>query len=263
MGKLLKYEFKGNYKSFLGLFAITALLNILIFTRINIWKNAAIIALFSLVAVAAFVVVFVFVVSSFKNEMYEDRGYLTFTLPIGGKKIVASKLISGIIWFTGLGIMVSIFTRILIGFIGPEVVNQINLYVNTKAAFLVGALFGIINLIMLLLMIYFSITITRVALRKKKMSGFLGFIAFIVLNIVIFYIEYRLMRLFPEALSFSTDFLQNTNVNGSLMTINNESMMSISNGSININIAAFIYNIIVYIGLFLSTGYLIDNRIDI
>lgn len=40
-------------------------------------------------------------------------------------------------------------------------------------------------------------------------------------------------------------------------------MVTTTNGYIHVNIASIIYNIIIYIGLFLSTGYLIDNKIDL
>ncbi|QGU93805.1 hypothetical protein GOM49_00480 [Clostridium bovifaecis] len=263
MGKLLKYEIKGNYKLFLGMFAITALLNILLLTRIHVWNTGIIVALFSMVSVALFVVALVFVVNSFKNEMYEDRGYLTFTLPVSGNKILASKIIAAVIWFIGAGILTLIFARILVGYADPEVITQINMYVNTKAVFLLSTLFSLINLIMILLMIYFSITVTRVALRKKKMSGFLGFLAFILLNIIIFYIDYKIVQLFPQAISLKLGFLDGTQTSVGLLKVDNQSMISINNASLDINIASVIYNIIVYIGLFLSTGYLIDNKIDI
>ncbi|MEA4825998.1 MAG: hypothetical protein VB130_05125 [Clostridium sp.] len=264
MGKLIKYELKGNYKLFGGLFGIVILLNILIFTRINKWSEPAIIALFSVVSVALFVTALVFVVNSFRNELYEDRGYLTFTLPVGGKKILASKLITGVIWFAIAGILTLISGKILLGkLFDINVMQQFNAYINTKAMILIAILFSIVNLIMLLLLIYFSITLTRVALKRKRMSKLLGFVAFILLNMGIYYIEYKLMQLFPQTIGFKLDFLQNVQSKAGSLSIGGQSMMSINDSSLNINIASTIYNIIIYIGLFLSTGYLMDNKIDI
>lgn len=264
MGKLIKYELKGNYKLFGGVFGIVILLNILLFTRINKWSNPAIIALFSVVAVALFVTALVFVVNSFRNELYEDRGYLTFTLPIGGKKILASKLITGAIWFAIAGIITLVSIKILLSsMFDINVMQQLNAYINTKSMFIIGTLFSIVNLIMLLLLIYFSITLTRVALKRKRMSKFLGFITFILLNMGIYFIEYRLMKVFPQTISFQLDFLQNAQAKIGSLSLDGQSMISINDSLLNINIASAIYNIIVYIGLFISTGYLMDNKIDI
>lgn len=264
MGKLIKYELKGNYKLFGGVFGIVILLNILLFTRINKWSDPAIIALFSVVAVALFVTALVFVVNSFRNELYEDRGYLTFTLPVSGKKILASKLITGAIWFAIAGIITLLSIKILLGsMFDVNVMQKINLYINTKSMFLIGTLFSIVNLIMLLLLIYFSITLTRVALKRKRMSKFLGFITFILLNFCIYYIEYKLMNLFPQTIGFKLDFLKNAQDKVGALSIDNQSMISINGSNLNINIASTIYNIIVYVGLFLSTGYLMENKTDL
>lgn len=264
MGKLIKYELKGNYKIFLGTFIVTALLNILLLTRVNVWNPAAIVALFSLITMALFLLVLVFVLKSFKNEMYEDRAYLTFTLPISGNKIVAAKIISALIWFAGAALVILIFFGILVGYYADKsVIDEINMYINIKASILLLVLFCLINLIMMLLMIYFSITLTRVALRRKKMSGFIGFIVCIALTIAIFYIEYHVIKLFPQTFNLKVDFLQGSQANGGIVTIDGESLMTITKGYIHVNIASIIYNIIIYIGLFLSTGYLIDNKIDI
>jgi hypothetical protein len=221
--------------------------------------------IFSAISVALFVVTLIFVIQSFKNEMYEDRGYLTFTLPISGKKIIISKIIPAMIWFSIATIIIFIFINIFIKILFDQnMMNTINMYINTKAVALISVLFGLVNIITLLLLIYFSITITRVAFKKKRLSNLLGFITFIILNIVIYYIQYQVMSLFPQTISFNLDFLQNSSqLNGSVMAINDQAMLSISGTNLNLNIASIIYNIAIYIGLFLGTGHLIDNSIDI
>lgn len=265
MGTLIKYEIKGSYKLFAGLFSITILLNLLLLTRANAWHEGVIIGIFSAISVALFVVTLVFNIQSFKNEMYEDRGYLTFTLPLSGKKIIISKIVPAIIWFSISTIITLIFITIFTKAVFDQnMITMINTYINTKALALISVLGGLINIITLLLLIYFSITITRVAFKKKRLSGLLGFITFVILNIVIYYIQYQLMSIFPQTLSFNLDFLQNSEaINGSIMSINDKAMIDVSGTNLNINIATIIYNIAVYIGLFLGTGYLIDNNIDI
>jgi len=235
------------------------------YTRTNAWNEGVIIALFSGISVALFVVTLVFAFHSFRNEIYEDRGYLTFTIPISGREIVISKLITTIIWFAIASIISFIFINIFIKVLFDQnMMKAIDAYINTKAVALMSVLFSLVNLIMLLLMIYFSITITRVAFKRKKLSKALGFVIFIVLNIIIFYIQHEISSIFPQTISFHFDFLKNSaQLNGEYMNIDEQAMISIRNSSLDVNIAAVVYSIAVYIGLFLGTGYLIDNSIDI
>lgn len=264
MGRLIKYEIKGYYKLFGGLFIITALLNVLLLTRINKWSEQGIIAIFAVISIALMVVTLIFVINSFRNDLYEDTGYLTFTLPVSGDKILGSKIITGVLWFSAAGLIFFIFLKVLVGMLFDiDVIDKMIIYFNAKAIIVSGLLFGIINLIMLLLMIYFSITLTKVAFKGKKMSKLLGFITFILMNVIIFYIEYRLMKLFPQTIHLTLDFLKNTE--GSFRSISNdgEAMISIRNSQLSINIASLVYNLLVYIGLFKATGYFMDNKINI
>lgn len=266
MGKLIKYELKGKYKLFLGLFAIVSLLNILILTRINKWSSPAVVSLMIMVTVILFVMILVFVVNSFRNELYNDRAYLTFTLPVSGNKILISKIIIAIIWFIIGSIITFIFFKILLdNELKVDTLKQISLYFNTTSIFVVGAIFSIVNLVMLLLMIYFSITLTRVALKGKRMSKFLGFITFIALNFLIYYIEYKIIKVFPQTFELKLKFLTDSGIaqmHGELVQMDGNAIEAI-NEALKINTAAIIYNIIVYVGLFLSTGYLIEKKIDV
>lgn len=267
MDKLIKYELKGDYKLFGIVFAIAALLDVGLFSRIGKWEEPLIIVLTGMVSSFLFLTILIFVIKSFEKEMYEDRGYLTFTLPVSGRKIVGAKIITAIIWFVLSGILALISGRILIGLLYDkstinEFTTYFSTYINLKTISMV-ILFGIINIITLLLLIYFSITITRVALKGKRVSKFLGFVAFIALNAAIAYGQYKLIQIFPQTVSFRPDFLGNLQVDGDIMKLGEQTLITIRNSGININIAAIVYNIVVYVGLFLSTSYLIDNKIDI
>lgn len=258
MGKFLKYELKGNCKLLFGLIAVAVLLYTIILIKINNSNTPIMISLFSMVTFGLFLMTLIFVVNSYKNELYEDRGYLTFTLPLSGRKILLTKLIGGMIWFVFAGIIVLIFSLLLMASSIPgflHELSQLNSYVNVKAVFLISVLFAIICVMVLLLLIYFSITITKVALKKKKISGFLGLIVFIVLNFIISYIGYRVMNLFPQTVNIDFNFLLGAKAKYDLVSVN-------GNG-FGINIAFIIYNILVCIAVFLSTAYLIDNKIDI
>lgn len=258
MGKFLKYELKGNCKLLSGLIAVAVLLYTIVLLKINDSNTPIMIALFSTVTFGLFIMTLVFVVNSFKNELYEDRGYLTFTLPLSGRKILLAKLLGGIIWFIVAGIIVSIFSLLLMASSIPgflHELSQLNSYVNVKAVLMISVLFAIICVMVLLLLIYFSITITKVAVRKKKISGFLGLLVFIVLNFIILYIGYRVMNLFPQTVNIDLNFLLGAKAKYDLVSTDGQGF--------GINIALIIYDILVCIAIFLSTAYLMDNKIDI
>ena len=208
MGKLIKYELKGNYKIFCSLFTIIILLQGLFLTRIGHWKSGSIMGMTVLVNIVLFITILIFIEKSFANEIYEDRGYLTFTLPVSGYKVLGSKIIVGLLWLLISGFISFIsFKTIINGLSGEDLIKIITSSVNIKQFVLLGIIYAIVVLIMLLLTIYFSITLTRVAYKGKKISGFIGFIVFIVLNFVISYISYKVGDIFPHEMKISLDMI--------------------------------------------------------
>ena len=208
MGKLIKYELKGNYKIFCSLFTIIILLQGLFLTRIGHWKSGSIMGMTVLVNIVLFITILIFIEKSFANEIYEDRGYLTFTLPVSGYKVLGSKIIVGLLWLLISGFISFIsFKTIINGLSGEDLIKIITSSVNIKQFVLLGIIYAIVLLIMLLLTIYFSITLTRVAYKGKKISGFIGFIVFIVLNFVISYISYKVGDIFPHEMKISLDMI--------------------------------------------------------
>lgn len=100
----MKYEIKGTYKILLGILALVLILitGIYMYSRdsSNFLNFGAIFMTLSvLVLFGTSLATFLYIVSSFKNELYEDRGYLTFTLPLTGNQIVGAKLLVAMFWF--------------------------------------------------------------------------------------------------------------------------------------------------------------------
>ncbi|GAB6151226.1 ABC transporter permease [Clostridium novyi] len=260
MGKLIKYELKGNYKTFCALFAIIILLQGLFLTRIGHWQSGSIIGITVLVNTILFITVLIFVEKSFANEIYEDRGYLTFTLPVSGYKVLGSKIIIGVLWFLISGFISFIsFKTIINALSGEDLIKILSSRIDIKQFVLIGIIYAIIVLIMLLLTIYFSITLTRVAYKGKKISGFIGFIVFIVLNFVISYISYKVGDVFPHEMKISLDMVNSLGSTG----IINDGTITITPEYFTINIARSIYMLVVYIGMFFGTGYLLENKMNI
>ncbi|MCY6485733.1 hypothetical protein OW763_15520 [Clostridium aestuarii] len=73
MGRLIKYELKGNFKFFLGLFIIMILLTFALYSRIDVWSSVTVYVLESLAITAMFVTILIVSINSFSKEMYQER----------------------------------------------------------------------------------------------------------------------------------------------------------------------------------------------
>ena len=110
MIKYMKYEIRGTYRYILGVLALVLILITGIYSytaRGNTVGGNIFIVLSAMLLFGTALVTFLYIVGSFRKELYEDTGYLTFTLPLTGSQIVASKLIVALLWFFVLGIVKS------------------------------------------------------------------------------------------------------------------------------------------------------------
>ena len=87
MGRYIKYEIKGSYKFILGVLALVLILTTVLYTYIAKKESSPVIALASMIIFGTALTTFLYIVGSFRKELYEDRGYLTFTLPLTGHEI--------------------------------------------------------------------------------------------------------------------------------------------------------------------------------
>ncbi|NLP46109.1 MAG: hypothetical protein GX347_03565 [Epulopiscium sp.] len=288
MGKYIKYEIKGSYKFILGI--ITILLVAFSLIQMNIYKlsqqsNAVqnlkvtpfITGISGLVVFGAFLTAFFYIIGSFRKELYENRGYLTFTLPLTGNQIVGAKFIVAMMWFIILGLFVVVYNLLLgsIIFSNDWIANmkdiiQLLREILNQGTIALGVL-GILSSIMTLILIYFSITVSRVSIRNKKL-GSLWFVLFLILNGVIAYVILKINTIFPYYMDinvFEISHIDNVNldnVNFVSQTVKNMgSPILLNDNCCNayINITGLITKILITIGSFLGTGYLIENKIDL
>lgn len=264
MGNLIKYELKGNYKLFLGLFIITALVNVVLYSRIDVWYAGAVYGLITLAITVMFVMVLIFNIGSYSKELHEDIGYLTFTLPVSGNKIIGAKAIVALIWFAAASFITGItFLLMAKGNVDWSIINTINDQVKLPLVTIFIIIGVIVSTLQLLMTIYFSITASRVAIRKKKFGKFLGFILFIVLSTVVSYVQYLVVKFIPYTTNIhlargSQEIFHNSQI----VSYGNHVFIQGTAQGLEMNIAGCIYTILIIIGLFIGTGYLIDNKID-
>lgn len=283
MKKYMKYEIKGSYKFILGIIAILIIASTIIQWNIKdvfgnldnptsigtdmtafkgLMLGASVLVIFGAFIVAAF-----HIIGSFRKELYEDRGYLTFTLPLSGYQIVGSKLIVAILWFTLIGLSIVVFNiilgLILFGGNWLEFVKELFSMINT-GVFSVGIVSAVGSLLTLLL-IYFSIALSRVSIRNKKIGG-VWFIVFIILNILTGYITMKISSAVPYYFSLNgfkvLHFYELSILPGYAGSIGDIFVLGNNYGAY-INIVGTLSYIVMSLAAFLGTGYLIEKKIDL
>ena len=227
-----------------------------------------------LVLFGAALVAFINIVGSFKKELYEDRGYLTFTLPLSGHQILGAKLIVAFLWYTILNVVTGLYNLILattifkiewstlidlLGRYGGEGIVTI-LY----RVFILSMISGIIMILYTLIFIYFSMTIGKISFRNVKIGG-LWFIIFLVTFSLSNVVIGKLGNAFPIYLNMESLRLSNLDL-GMTNPVYYGSMsffLKDMGNFININLIPDFLNIVFGCLVFLATGYLLDRKIDL
>lgn len=291
MGKLMKYEIKGSYRYILGVLALVVILTGGIYFYMNnaiandgTTLQALFIGLSFMVIFGTMFATFFYIVNLFRKELYEDRGYLTFTLPLTGKEILGSKLLVAIFWFAVLGLGILISNLIGLRMVIPsefwkdipfgEILGEIGL-----GPIISLVLFSILGGVVSLITIYFSMALGRITMKNRKLSG----IWFIIFLVVSFIINIGLMQfkdLVPYYLNVSRPGIESYDSimdndppeismgNDVSVTVTRDLDMRpllLYNGSGDslINIGGLVYNIFIAWGGFILTGYLIEKKIDL
>ncbi|WP_179234757.1 hypothetical protein [Heyndrickxia coagulans] len=276
MLKYVKYEIRGTYKFILGILALVFILLTSMYAYSNkegslfhsaqIFMSIGVMLLFGAALIA-----FLYIVGSFRKELYEDSGYLTFTLPLTGNQILGSKLIAALIWFIGLGIAVALINFLLMMIFSPFHIYHLSqlFFMISKVLSIKACIYMIFSMacsvVSVLLLIYFSMTLGKVTFRHKKIGG-LWFVLFIILSSVFGYIDTEISQWIPYYLDLSTfhvvtpasydDLLQMHYHIGGLY-------LNAVSKYVATNIASSVYHLALMIALFLGTGYLIEKKIDL
>lgn len=254
MFNLIKYELKGYYKDFIIAAGIITLINLFLFSRAHVWEVQSIMAISFMVSFAAAVVVFIWNIKIYSRDMYEDTGYLLCTVPQRGHSILASKLISALIQALVVGAVTLLFNYIVLkstskidinlSIMMEDVIRNVNL---GFVLFMVLASF--FEYFYFLLVIYFCITLSKVAVKRRKIGKMSSFILFIIISIVFGKVTQFLMTTFPQSIN--------------LNILSSKSNLFMQGAQLMpINIAVTIFNIAVFILMFLATSYIIENKLD-
>ena len=251
MFKLIKYELRATFLTIIGICTTVIIANLLLMIKKNSWQ-IAVPALSLILAVVAIVVIFISSLKIMSKYLYEDSGYLLFTLPQSGVSIIGSRLITALIQ-----ISIVVFVSVLMCYF--TITPKID-FAFLKDIKLGIMLYSIVNYICMifysLTIIYFCMVMGKVALKGKKIGKIGSFIIFIILTMIIGWVSVKTTTLLPQNLDLSNFSINTTNA-----LVNSD--FSGSGGKYNINIAQSILDIIIFAGLFMTSSYLIDKKLDL
>ena len=234
MFNLIKYELRGKLLTIVGICLTVIMGNIFLMTQIGS-GGMGVSILSTILGVGGLVVICISTLTLMSDYLYEDQGYLLFTLPQSGVAITASRLITAVIQISIVTLVaVSMFClvdqgRMLHAILQGEEVREI----------LISILMYIWTIVSSLTFIYFCMVIGKIALKGKTIGKIGSFIIFFVLS----------------------------GVRNGLSTINSNYFPQImqldSFTSLSINIGNTIFDIVIFVILFMSTSYLLERKIDL
>lgn len=263
MLKLMKYEIIDKYKAMLILTIIMIILNTGLAIEMNNWPEGASLILSILIATAAWVTLLVWCIGIFGKDLYEEKGYLTYTLPQKGYSIIASKLIISFVYFDIVAVIAGLFIRYFACNVSGivKLMDTAGLRVNTLGIAIGGAVYCGISFIELLIMIYFAIAVTRIAIRKRTAGKFAAFVVFIVISIAEGVLDFFLRKLFPQQLYLKIFVGASGAISQSVLDDKNTAEL-VMNG-LPINISSLVLTIVLCVVFFVATSYIVEKKIDL
>lgn len=254
MFKLMKYEIKGRYKTTLAICLGILLVNAYVF--IKSYSLPADKAYAAVIPAAFALIIFSFLIplirgeKMYQRDLYGDTGYLMFTIPQKGTSIIGSKVLLSFIEFI-LFEALSVLSSLVIISRLPESKLVMDILGNYMApAIRLGFAFISVYLFILVL-IFFSHSISKAALNKNKYSKPVSGIILIILA----YSIGKLNDLITAAIPYKLNIIGKP-------VVEKFGDLSITIPSFEINIASTIFNILIFIGIFVGASYLLEKKVD-
>ena len=247
MMTLLKYEIYRRWRWLVLRYAALIIIGAILLNRVSspAYQYEFIgesIGKFALTSLVIFIIIIVEGINMLKEDLFEECGYLTFTIPKKGRTILASKLVL-------LLLQLILWTVITIGFGSiffsklpyheiVQIETQINFYFFPTVLFLLTAFFNFV------LMIHFSLTLTKTLLVNKKYSGLLSIGIF-------FFLVYLIEKVYYGPF---LNQIRHISIHSGI-----ETKINFLSGGYT----AVFLNVILIAIFFIATSYLLENKINI
>jgi len=234
MFNLVKYELRGKLLTILGICLTVIMGNLFLMTKIGSWEIGVPI-LSTFLGIGALILICISTLTLMGDYLYDDQGYLLFTLPQSGVSITASRLIAAVIQISIVTIVSLLMFclldqgRMLKGILQDIEVHEI----------LYSILIYLWTIVSTLTFIYFCMVVGKVALKGKKIGKIGSFIIFFLLSIGRNVLTTLISNFFPQMVQL-------------------ESITTIT-----INIGSTIFDVITFAILFMATSYLLEHKVDL
>lgn len=196
----------------------------------------------------------IYLVTSYKKDINENQANLIFSLPLTGYQILFGKLIKAVVWFLAIFSLSLLYLYLLTRLESEKLFDS-----NLEIFQLINAFLNFVYNIML---IYFSISFTKVLSRNKKVGSSWFFVyLFLSISLALIYLlvadkiglNYNLITKKFESFSFINSSKE-YKINGGLLIFNTRTYL---------NIGITVSMLINFILNFILTGYFLDNKIEI
>lgn len=234
MLNLIKYELRGNFATLLGICLIVIIGDLFLLTKVGSWE-VGVPVLSSFLGFGALLLIFISSLTIMSNYLYNEQGYLLFTLPQSGKSILASRLVTAVIQFA----IVTLVSAVMFFLNDQEKIwNAIVRHVEFTEG-LYSIVMYLWTIIYELTFIYFCMVVGKIAFKGKKLGKMGSFILFIFFSIGRNGLSVIIANFFPDVVQLN-----------SFITL-------------NLNIGELMLDIIIFITLFMSTAYLLEHKVDL
>ncbi len=234
MLNLIKYELRGKFLTILAICLTVIMGNLLLMTKIGSWQ-IGVPVLSGFLGIGAIIVMFIASLTLMSDYLYDEQGYLLFTLPQSGVSIMVSRLTTAVIQIS----IVTIVSLVMFSFIDQgRILNAILRDVEVHEL-LYSILMYLWTIVSTLTFIYFCLVIGKIALKGKKIGKIGSFIIFFLLSIVRNGLSFIFANYFPQMVQLH------------------------SVTTITINIGSTIFDMIIFVILLMSTSYLLEHKIDL
>lgn len=234
MFNLIKYELRGKSLTILAICLTVIIGNI--FLRLQFGSGGIGVPILStIIGIGGLVVIFISSLTLMSDYLYNDQGYLLFTLPQSGVSIMTSRLITAVIQIS----IVSIVSALMFCFIDQGRMFNAMLEGVEVREMLISILMYIWTIVSSLTFIYFCMVIGRIALKGKNIGKVGSFFIFFLFSGVRNGLSAISSNYFPQIVQLD------------------------SFTSFSINIGNTIFDVVTFAILFMSTSYLLEHKIDL
>lgn len=252
--KLIKNEFKENYKEMLILYGISllafSLLGLAI--RFNI-ENLMIIMMIPAIASAFSFEIFIIINinRSFNKKLFSKEGYLTFSLPVKMNQLLFSKYFSNIIWMFASFIVFILDVVFLLLFAGANGLDLFEIELEYTAYYLFVAFYVLILILTVTILLLSTVLVILCFLNMGKVKKHK-----VLIGILIFY---GLETAFSFCLTFLNIIPYDISFNNHQITFEKYDQFFFATSSLN----SLLLMIVAIVGEIFLIKYLMEKKIEL